>query len=88
MGLHSLLQGYLYLFFLLSSVMRKIFHISGRAIEHNCVIWGSEPPREHIEHERNSPEVNMWYALTHKAIVGLFFFGDAIITSNSFLGKR
>jgi hypothetical protein len=38
------------------------FHISGRASQLKYVIWGGELPREHLEHARSNPEVNMWCA--------------------------
>jgi hypothetical protein len=34
-------------------------HISGRGSCHNCVIWGSEPPRERLE--QYSSKVNLWW---------------------------
>jgi hypothetical protein len=61
------------------------FHNSGHVNWHNCIIWGSEPPREHSEHEWDSPKVNVWCVLQHERVTGLFFFDEDIITSNSFL---
>jgi hypothetical protein len=63
----------------------ETFHTSGRVGRHNCVIWGSVPPREHLEHERDRHKANVWCALTHERFIGPFFFDGDIITSNSFL---
>jgi hypothetical protein len=49
--------------------------------------WGNEHPREHLEHERDSPKVNAWCALTHERGIDPFSFDEYIITSNSFLEK-
>lgn len=61
------------------------FQISGCVSWHNCVIWVSEPSREHLEYEQNSPKVNVWCVLTHERVVTLFCFDEDITTSNSFL---
>jgi hypothetical protein len=34
------------------------FHISGHVTRPKCVIWDSEPPREHLEHEQDTQ--NYW----------------------------
>jgi hypothetical protein len=61
------------------------FHISGSVNRHNCVIWGSEPPGEHSEHERDSHKVNVWSVLTNERVTGPFFFDEYITTLYSFL---
>jgi hypothetical protein len=61
------------------------FHVSGRVNRHNCVICGSEPPREYLEHERDSTKVTVCGALTHERVIGPFFFDENIITRNSVL---
>jgi hypothetical protein len=48
-------------------------------------MWGSEHRRKHLEHELNSPNVNVWSVLTHERVIGPFFYDGDIITSNSFL---
>jgi hypothetical protein len=49
------------------------YHISIRVIRQNCVSKGSEPPREHVEHDVDSPKVNGWCALTHELAIGPLF---------------
>lgn len=56
------------------------FHISGHVSRHNCVTWGSEPSTEHLERERYSPKVNMWWVLARH----LFLFCEDVITSSFF----
>jgi hypothetical protein len=50
------------------------FHVSGRVNTHNCRIWGSENPRVSLEHVRDSPKVNVFFALSKKRVYGSFFF--------------
>jgi hypothetical protein len=58
------------------------FHI----FEHvSIVIWSSQPPREHLEYEWDSPDVNVWYMMTHERVIGLYVFDEDIIKSSSFL---
>jgi hypothetical protein len=40
------------------------FDVSGKVNRHNCRIWGSENPHEVMEHERDTPKLNVWCALT------------------------
>lgn len=61
------------------------FHTSGYVHQHNRVIWSSKPATVHSEHEQVDPKVNMWNALTHNRVTGLFFFDEDIIQRNSFL---
>jgi hypothetical protein len=45
----------------------------------------AKSPREHSEHEQDDPKVNVWYALTHKRVTGLFFCNENIIKRYSIL---
>jgi hypothetical protein len=38
------------------------FHISGEVNRRNVRIWGSENPHAYVEHQRNSPKVNVFCA--------------------------
>jgi hypothetical protein len=60
------------------------FHNSGYVNQHNCLIWGSNSPREHSGHEQDDPNLNMWNALTHNRVIGLLFFDEDIIKRDSF----
>lgn len=61
------------------------FHVCGKVNRHNCRIWGSENPRVVIEHERDSPKVNVWCGLMHDRIIGPFFFAEANVNRWSYL---
>jgi hypothetical protein len=41
---------------------------------HNCRISGSENPHVSLEHARDSPKVNVFYALSKERVYGPFFF--------------
>ena len=36
------------------------FHLSGKVNKQNVRIWGTENPREFVEHMRDSPKVNVF----------------------------
>ena len=61
------------------------FHISGKVNVHNVRIWGTEHPHAQIEHQRDSPKVNVFCAVSHEKVHGPFFFTEATVTGNSFL---
>lgn len=42
--------------------------------KHDVRIWGTENPRAVIEHERDSPKLNVFCAISNKKVYGLFFF--------------
>lgn len=50
------------------------FHVSGTVNCHNCRIWGSESSHATTELECNSLKVNVKYNLSHREVIGLFFF--------------
>jgi hypothetical protein len=51
-----------------------IFHLSGKANHHNLRIWGMENPHATIEHEHDSPKVNVFCAISRTMVYGPFFF--------------
>jgi hypothetical protein len=52
---------------------------------HSVHIWGTEQPHAQIEHQRNSPKINVFCAVSRKKVHGPFFFPDATVTGDSFL---
>jgi hypothetical protein len=46
---------------------------------------GNERPPNFIEHERDSPKINMWCALTRDRAIGPYFFAERIVTSHNYL---
>ena len=50
------------------------FHLSGKVNRHNVRIWGLQNPQEALEHERDSPKVNVSCVLSQTKVYGPFFF--------------
>ena len=61
------------------------FHISGKVNVHDVRIWGTEQPHAQIEHQHDSPKVNVFRAVSRENGHGPFFFIEATVTGNSFL---
>ncbi|KAL4131917.1 hypothetical protein QTP88_009149 [Uroleucon formosanum] len=61
------------------------FHLNGKVNRHNVRIWRLEDPRVVVEHERNSPKLNVFCAVSRKKVYGPFFFDGNTITGNSYL---
>ncbi|KAJ4436857.1 hypothetical protein ANN_16989 [Periplaneta americana] len=51
----------------------------------NCRVWGIQKPHRIIEHERDSPKVNVFCALSQRKLYGPFFFIEATVTGHSYL---
>ena len=49
-----------------------IFHTNGKVNKHNVCIWVEENPHATIEHERDSPKVNVFYAISKNHVHGPF----------------
>ena len=52
------------------------FHTNGKVNRHNARIWGEENPHATIEHERDLPKVNVFYAISKNHVHGLFFLRE------------
>ena len=61
------------------------FHISGEVNGHTVRIWGTEQPHAQIEHQRDSPKINIICAVSREKLRGPFFFTEATVTGDSFL---
>jgi hypothetical protein len=59
--------------------------VSDKVHRHNCCIWGTENPHEVMEHEHDTPRLNVWCALTSDSVIGSFFFEEATVTGASYL---
>jgi hypothetical protein len=53
---------------------KSTFHISGKVNEYNMCMWGTENPREMVEHVQDSLKVNVFCAVFHKRCMGHSFF--------------
>ena len=60
------------------------FHTNGKVNRHNVRIWGEENPHATIEHERDSPKVNMFCAISKNHVHGPFFF-EGKVTGDVYL---
>jgi hypothetical protein len=49
---------------------------------HNVRIWGTEQPHAQIEHQRDSPKINVFCAVSREKVHGPFFFPDATVTGD------
>jgi hypothetical protein len=61
------------------------FHLSGKVNRHNVRIWGLENPHETLQHERDSPKVNVFCALSVRQVYGPFFFPEKTVNGIMYL---
>lgn len=66
----------------------SVFHLSGRVNRHNCRIWGKSNPAEILQHERDSPKLVVWCAMSSTELMGPFFFHDASGTTTTVTGNN
>jgi hypothetical protein len=52
---------------------------------HNVHIWGTKQPHAQIEHQRDSPKVNVFCVVSCEKVHSPFFFTEATVTGSSFL---
>jgi hypothetical protein len=62
-----------------------MFHLSGKVKRHNVRIRGLQNPQEALEHERDSPKVNVFCALSQTKFYGPFFFAENTVTGVTYL---
>ena len=62
-----------------------IFHVNGKVNKHDTRIWGTENPHELLEHQRDSPKVTVFCAMSKKAVYGPFFLERATVNSETYL---
>jgi hypothetical protein len=55
------------------------FHISGAVNHRDVRIWGSENPHTYVEHERDSPKVNVLCAISSQKVYSPFFFAEETV---------
>lgn len=61
------------------------FHLSGKVNRHNVRIWGTEQPHQIVQHERDSPKVNVFCAISRNKVYGPFFFAENTVTGITYL---
>ena len=60
------------------------FHMSRKVNVHNVWIWGTEQPHAQIKHQRDSPKVNVFCAVSREKMHGPFFFAEATWLATQF----
>jgi hypothetical protein len=61
------------------------FHINGKVNLHNGRVWGTGDPHVTLKHERDSPKVNVFCAISKEKVYGPFSLMENTITGNSYL---
>jgi hypothetical protein len=61
------------------------FHVSGTVNRRNIRIWGSENPHDYVEHHRDSPKFNVFFAISSQKVYGPFFFVDQTVPGMTYL---
>ncbi|CAH2000060.1 unnamed protein product [Acanthoscelides obtectus] len=61
------------------------FHLSGRVNSHNIRIWGTENAHMIVQHERDSPKLNVFCAISKNKVYGPFFFHENTVNGSSYL---
>jgi hypothetical protein len=44
----------------------------------NCVFWAPEGSHIHVDEAANLPELTVWCGLSHRVLIGLFFFEGTV----------
>jgi hypothetical protein len=60
-----------------------MFHVCGKV--NKIRIWGTESPREMVEHVRDSPKVTVFFAVSSCKVYRPFFFAEPTVTSINYL---
>ena len=58
------------------------FYLNGHVNKQNCRIWASENPRRFSEQPLHSEKVIVWAAMSHRGVLGPFFFEESVNGEN------
>jgi hypothetical protein len=61
------------------------FHLSGKVNRHNVRIWGLQNAHTTLEHERDSPKLNVFCAISQTKFYGPFLFDENTVTGVTYL---
>jgi hypothetical protein len=61
------------------------FHLSDNVKRHNVRIWGLQNPHTTLEHERDSPKVNVFCTISQTKVYGPFSFDENTVTGVTYL---
>jgi hypothetical protein len=45
----------------------------------------NEIPHDFVQHEHDSPKINVWCALSRDRVIGPYFFAESTVTSHNYL---
>ncbi|GFX62853.1 uncharacterized protein TNCV_3351791 [Trichonephila clavipes] len=65
--------------------MKPLFHLCGKVNRHNLRFGGTENVHVTLEHQRNSPKGNVFFALSNSCVLGPFFFAEKSINGDIYL---
>jgi hypothetical protein len=60
-----------------------ILHVRGKVNRHNVRIWGTETPHATAEHIRDSPKVNVFFAVSPCIVYGPFLFAQPTVAGET-----
>jgi hypothetical protein len=61
---------------------RGYLYLSRKVNRHHLIIWGSQNPHQFVGHLRDSPKVNVFYAVSRTHVYGPLFFADTTINGS------
>jgi hypothetical protein len=61
------------------------FHVSGAVNCRNVRIWGSENPHANVEHQCDSPKVNVFCAISSQKVYGPFCFAEETVAGMTYV---
>jgi hypothetical protein len=62
-----------------------MFHVCGKMNHHNVHTWGTENPHGTVDHICDSPQVNVFFAVSSCKVNGPFFFAEPSVTGINYL---
>jgi hypothetical protein len=65
---------------------KATFHVSSAVNRRNVRMWGSENPHAHVEHQRDSPTVNVMCAISSQKVYSPFF-AEETVTGMTYLAN-
>jgi len=61
------------------------FYVTDAVNHRNVRIWGSENPHAYVEHQHDSPKVNVFCANSSQKVYGPFFFAEETVLGMTYL---
>jgi len=61
------------------------FNVSGSVNRRSVRIWGSENPYAYVEHQRDSPKISVYFAISSQKVYCPFFSVEETVTGMTYL---